>query len=104
MNCFGVAVLRVLNQEHHQERDNGRSSVDDQLPRIGEMKCGASYEPNKDDQHSSSKCPGAAEYDGGTTRENSERVTDDAKEITFLLVFLRFFGLGLAQCYFSFRA
>ena len=68
------------------------------------MKRGASQKPNKDNQHRSSKCPGAAEYDGGTARENSERVTDDAKEITFLLVCLRFFGLGLAQCYFSFRA
>src|SRR5207245_2395705 len=49
MNRFGVAVLRVLNQKHHQKSDDGRGGVDDQLPRIGEMKSGASHEPDEDD-------------------------------------------------------
>jgi len=86
MNCFGVTILRVLNHEHHQERDNGRSSVDDQLPRIGEVKCGASDKPNKDDEQSAGECPGAAHHDGRTTREDTERVTDDAKQIAFSFV------------------
>ena len=38
MHRFGVAVLRVLNQEDHQESDDGGGGVDDQLPGIGEMK------------------------------------------------------------------
>ena len=27
-----VAVLRILNQKHHQERDDGGAGIDDQLP------------------------------------------------------------------------
>src|SRR6266404_5186278 len=38
LKCFGIAVLRVLNEEHHQERDDGRAGVDNELPGIGEMK------------------------------------------------------------------
>ena len=34
MHCFGVAVLGVLNQEHHQKGNDGGSSVDDQLPGV----------------------------------------------------------------------
>ena len=33
-----VTVLCVLDQEHHEKRNNGRGSVDDQLPRIVVMK------------------------------------------------------------------
>jgi hypothetical protein len=29
-----VSVLRILNQEHHQERDDGRTCVNDKLPRV----------------------------------------------------------------------
>jgi hypothetical protein len=29
INGLGVAILRVLNQENHQERDDGSSSIDD---------------------------------------------------------------------------
>ena len=32
---LGVAVLGVLNQEHHQEGDDRRPGVDDQLPGVG---------------------------------------------------------------------
>ena len=91
MNRFGVAVLGVLNQKYHQKRDNGRGGVDDQLPRIGKMKGRTCYQPDNDDEHSSSKCPSAAENDGGTTRKNTERVTDDTKEIAALFVSCWFF-------------
>ncbi|MNG13535.1 hypothetical protein D3C84_972200 [compost metagenome] len=30
----GVTVLRVLDQKHHEERDDGRRGVDDQLPGV----------------------------------------------------------------------
>ena len=30
-----VAVLRVLDQENHQEGDDGRAGVDDELPGVG---------------------------------------------------------------------
>jgi len=33
-----MAVLCVLNQKHHEKRDDCRGGVDDQLPGIGKMK------------------------------------------------------------------
>src|ERR1041384_4071291 len=33
---LGIAVLRALNQEHHQERDDRCARVDDKLPRVAE--------------------------------------------------------------------
>ena len=30
-----VTILRILDQEHHQEGDDGSCRVDDQLPRVG---------------------------------------------------------------------
>jgi len=33
---LAILVLALLNQENHQERDDGRASVDDQLPGLGE--------------------------------------------------------------------
>src|SRR5436305_1850820 len=38
VNSFRVTVLRVLDKEHHQERDNRRSGVDYQLPGVRVMK------------------------------------------------------------------
>src|SRR5881397_4037976 len=48
MHCFSVAVLCVLNQKDHQKRNDRRGRVDDQLPRIGEMKHRTGQEPDKD--------------------------------------------------------
>src|SRR5437763_41646 len=31
-----IAVLGVLNDKHHQKRNNRRNAVDDQLPALGE--------------------------------------------------------------------
>jgi len=41
MNRFGIAVLRILNQKHHQKSNNGRSGINNKLPSIRIMKCGA---------------------------------------------------------------
>src|SRR5438067_1675476 len=43
-----VAVLAVLDQEYHQEGDDRRSGVDDQLPRIGIMEDGPGRRPDED--------------------------------------------------------
>ena len=37
MNCFGIAVLRALNQEHHQKCDNRCGGIDHKLPGIAEV-------------------------------------------------------------------
>ena len=34
MHRLGVTVLGILNQEDHQECDDGRSRIDDELPSI----------------------------------------------------------------------
>ena len=48
MNCLGIAVLRVLDQEDHQERNDGRAGVDDELPRIGIMEGRTERGPDDD--------------------------------------------------------
>src|SRR5690606_15735650 len=44
-----VAVLRVLDEEHHQEGDDGGAGVDDELPGIGEAEERAAYRPGHHD-------------------------------------------------------
>src|SRR3954451_20176406 len=46
-----IAVLRVLNREHHQKRHNGRAGIDDQLPRIAVIEIGPHRAPDQDDEH-----------------------------------------------------
>jgi hypothetical protein len=38
LNRRPVPVLRVLNNENHQERNDGCAGVDNELPRVGEAK------------------------------------------------------------------
>lgn len=49
-NHLGLPVLGILNQEHHQERDDCRSRVDDELPRIRVVEHGTGHGPSHDDQ------------------------------------------------------
>ena len=37
MYGLGIAVLRALNKKDHDERDDGGSSIDDQLPGVGKL-------------------------------------------------------------------
>ena len=37
LDRFGVPILRVLNDEDHQEGHEGRRGIDDELPGVGEM-------------------------------------------------------------------
>src|SRR5437879_5984866 len=46
-----VTVLRILNKKHHQERDNRRSSVDDELPRIRIFENRSGNAPQQDDRN-----------------------------------------------------
>jgi hypothetical protein len=47
MERFGVAVLGVLNQEHHQEGYNCRRGIDDKLPSIGKVAKGTEGGPGE---------------------------------------------------------
>src|SRR5262245_11836912 len=46
MNRDGVFVLRSLDQKHHQESNDRRARVDDELPRIRKMKERSGDGPN----------------------------------------------------------
>src|SRR2546429_207503 len=58
MHRFGVTILGVLNQKYHEEGDDCRRGVYDQLPSVREMKCRASEDPDEDDEHRPAKGPG----------------------------------------------
>ena len=45
----GVAVLGVLDQEHHQEGDDGRAGVDDELPGVAEAEDRPADRPQHDE-------------------------------------------------------
>src|SRR5262249_28363903 len=97
MHCLGVTVLGVLNQKHHEERDDCRGGIDDQLPGVREMKSRVGDEPNKNYQNGAAKGPGAAKQDGRTLRERPERVSDSAKKIALWLAFLCFPGMSFVR-------
>ena len=42
MSRFGIAILRILNEKDHQESNNGRPGINNELPGVGIMKRGAS--------------------------------------------------------------
>ena len=88
MNGLRVAVLRVLNQEDHQEGDDGGSSVDDELPRVRVMKCRSLQGPDDDDEKGAHKGPGASEDGGRFSREDSECISNTAEEISLVAVAL----------------
>ncbi len=90
MNSLGIAVLGVLNEENHQEGNDGGGGVDDKLPGVRKMKGGAGNDPYQDDQHSAHKGPGAAKHDGGMMRKNAKRVPDQADKVPPWWRFFRF--------------
>src|SRR5450631_3656766 len=49
LNGRAIAVLRILDQEDHQERDDRSAGVDHQLPCIGIMKYGTGDRPGDDE-------------------------------------------------------
>lgn len=50
-----VAVLRVLNEKHHEKCDDGGTRVDDQLPGVGVMKRGPEEGPRDDNNDGETK-------------------------------------------------
>src|SRR5450432_2715473 len=62
LNGRAIAVLRILDQEDHQERDDRSAGVDHQLPCIGIMKYGTGDRPDDDDaggDHERRSAPGS---------------------------------------------
>lgn len=69
-----VSVLGILNEEDHEEGDDGRSGIDDELPGIAEMKHRTGDQPRKDDAASEKKCDGLARNGCHCTGESAEGV------------------------------
>jgi hypothetical protein len=93
MDRFRIPVLRILNQEHHQKSDDGRTGIDDQLPRIGKMKSRAGQRPDCDDENRAAKCPGVAEDGRCSPGEGAEGVLDATEEVALVFLSLTLFGL-----------
>ena len=64
-----VLVLRALDQEHHQERDDRRAGVDDELPGVREMKDRTEDRPDDDDPERKRECRGASRPPGDGSRK-----------------------------------
>ena len=52
MDCQRILVLGALDEEDHEESDNGRAGVDDELPGVGKMEKRSGDEPDQDDKKS----------------------------------------------------
>ena len=50
LDSMAIAVLGILNQKNHQECDDRRAGVDDQLPRVAELEYRARDTPDYDGQ------------------------------------------------------
>jgi hypothetical protein len=86
MHRFGVAVLGVLDQEHHQKGDDGGSGIDDELPRIGKMKSGAGEQPNGNHQHGSGKGPRVPSMRAEGRAKRRKASFTHAKQVSLLFV------------------
>lgn len=60
VDCFGVAVLGVLDEKHHQKRQNCCCGIDNQLPCVAELKNGPCNYPCKYEHHCTNKNDGPA--------------------------------------------
>jgi hypothetical protein len=67
-----VAVLRRLYQEDHQERDDCRAGVDDELPGVAKAELGARDRPDENDRHRQQERQRAA----GNTRSRDGEAGD----------------------------
>src|SRR6185312_13495122 len=57
VECFGIAVLSVLDQKHHEECDDRGCGIDDQLPSVGITEMRPQRSPYDDRYQGYGKCP-----------------------------------------------
>lgn len=69
LDGLAITILRILNQEYHQEGHNRRRGVDDQLPGITEVKYRTQNRPNDDGAKSQSERHWATHHAGGDSSE-----------------------------------
>lgn len=58
LNGRAIAILSVLDQKDHQERDDRRSRIDDQLPCVREAEEGSASSPHDNNHATNQKCGG----------------------------------------------
>jgi hypothetical protein len=82
LNGCTISVLRIPNQENHQESDDCRSRVDHQLPGIGKAEQWAGYRPHKNNARSKheGRCP------PGGLRRLVRDVAENPTEIAWVFV------------------
>src|SRR4029453_13174038 len=91
MHGLGVTILCVLNQKHHEEGDDCRSGVDDQLPRVREMKRRSGDKPDENDKNGPAKRPGAASrVDERCAKQRNASLTTQKISRSFSFFFLSF--------------
>src|SRR5947207_7192132 len=90
MDRLRVAVLRVLDEENHQESDDRRSGINDELPGIRIMKGWAGNPPDNYDEQRKDEGPGAAQHVRSSPGEDAKGIAHDAKEIALRFLFLEF--------------
>src|SRR5207244_11351889 len=67
-----IPVLGGLDEEHHQEGDDGGTGVDDELPGIGEVEHRSGDRPDQDDSERRNERPVAAHRVRYTAGEQPE--------------------------------
>jgi hypothetical protein len=99
MSRFGIAVLRILNEKDHQESNNCRSGINNELPGIRIMKRRTGQSPNDDDENSAGKSPGATEYPRRAPCKDPKSIAYYAKEISRFCLLLNFLlGVDCHNC------
>jgi hypothetical protein len=71
-----VAVLGVLDQEHHEKSDNRGAGIDDELPGVRPLGDWAAYTPDRDDGECQDERRCVAGVAGGPAGELIEAVTE----------------------------
>jgi hypothetical protein len=97
MNGFSVAILRVLNQEHHQEGNDGGAGIDDELSGIGVMKSRSSRAPNNDNETGNDERPCATQNARGFTSKNAKSILNRAQKSSGSFLFFEFLILSFSH-------
>ena len=81
MHHLCIVVLCILNQKYHQERDDGRTRVDDKLPSIGKTKDRPGQGPNHNDQDGDAERPRTTQHVRAFASDDMKNVLHATEEV-----------------------
>jgi len=81
INCAGITILRVLDEEDHQKGHDGGARIDDELPAIGVVEDGAEDGPDNNDADRARKRPLRPKPGGDAGRAVPEPIFGDARTL-----------------------